>query len=44
MTTIYQDVVEIFTSIGMNIIVAAGFIVDFPKEIRDEYKDITLDV
>jgi hypothetical protein len=29
MTTIYQDVVEIFTSIGMNIIVAAGFIVDF---------------
>ena len=29
MTTVYQDITEIFTSIGMNIIVAAGFIVDF---------------
>jgi hypothetical protein len=29
MTTIYQDVVEIWTSIGMNLIVAAGFIHDF---------------
>jgi hypothetical protein len=29
MTTIYQDIIEIWTSIGMNLIVAAGFIVDF---------------
>jgi hypothetical protein len=29
MTTIYQDITEILTSIGMNLIVAAGFIHDF---------------
>ena len=29
MTTVYQDIMEIWASIGMNIIVAAGFIHDF---------------
>jgi hypothetical protein len=29
MTTVYQDIHEIVVSLGMNIIVAAGFIHDF---------------
>jgi hypothetical protein len=29
MTTVYADIHEILMSFGMNIIVAAGFIVDF---------------
>jgi hypothetical protein len=29
MTSIYQDIHEILASLGMNIIVAAGFIIDF---------------
>jgi hypothetical protein len=29
MTTVYQDIHEIIVSLGMNIIVAAGFIHDF---------------
>jgi hypothetical protein len=29
MTTIYQDIHEILMSLGMNLIVAAGFIADF---------------
>ena len=29
MTTVYADIVEILASIGMNLIVAAGFIHDF---------------
>ena len=29
MTTMYQDVIEIVASLGMNIVVAAGFIHDF---------------
>jgi len=29
MTTVYQDIHEIIVSMGMNIIVAAGFIHDF---------------
>ena len=29
MTTVYADIVEILASVGMNLIVAAGFIHDF---------------
>ena len=29
MTTVYQDIHEILMSLGMNLIVAAGFIADF---------------
>jgi hypothetical protein len=29
MTTVYADVIEVMSSIGMNIIVAVGFIIDF---------------
>jgi len=29
MTTIYEDVVEIIVSCGMNLIVATGFIIDY---------------
>ena len=28
MTTIYEDITEILTSCGMNLIVAAGFVID----------------
>jgi hypothetical protein len=31
MTTVYQDIHEIIMSLGMNIIVAIGFIVDYKK-------------
>jgi hypothetical protein len=29
MTTVYADVIEILSSVGMNIIVAAGFIIEY---------------
>ncbi len=32
MTTIYADIHEIIMSIGMNIIVAAGFIIDYKEQ------------
>lgn len=31
MTTVYQDIHEVIMSMGMNIIVAIGFIVDYKK-------------
>lgn len=31
MTTVYQDIHEVIMSIGMNIIVAVGFIIDYKK-------------
>jgi hypothetical protein len=29
MTSVYADIVEIISSVGMNVIVAAGFIIDY---------------
>jgi hypothetical protein len=31
MTTIYEDIIEILCSLGMNIIVLIGFILDYKK-------------
>lgn len=36
MTTIYADIVEIIASMGMNIIVAAGFIIDYLEQRKNE--------
>jgi hypothetical protein len=36
MTTVYQDIHEIIMSLGMNIIVAIGFIVDYKKSKENE--------
>ena len=32
MTTIYEDIYEIIVSCGMNLIVAAGFIIDYLEQ------------
>ena len=32
MTTVYQDIHEVIMSMGMNIIVAAGFVIDYKKQ------------
>lgn len=32
MTTMYEDVVEIVASLGMNLIVATGFIIDYLEQ------------
>lgn len=37
MTTVYEDIVEVIASCSMNIIVAAGFIIDY-LEKRDGSK------
>lgn len=29
MTNVYEDIIEIITSLGMNILVAVGFIIDY---------------
>ena len=34
MTTVYSDITEILASIGMNIIVAIGFIIDYKQSTR----------
>jgi hypothetical protein len=34
MTSVYDDVVEIVASVGMNIIVAIGFIIDYKQSTR----------
>jgi len=34
MTSVYDDVVEIVASIGMNIIVAIGFIIDYKQSTK----------
>lgn len=36
MTTVYGDIKEIIMSIGMNIIVAAGFIIDYKEQNKDK--------
>jgi hypothetical protein len=35
MTTVYQDIHEVIMSMGMNIIVAVGFIIDYKKQKDD---------
>lgn len=34
MTTIYQDIIEIIASFGMNILVAVGFIISYLDEVK----------
>ena len=34
MTNMYDDIVEILSSFGMNIIVAVGFIIDYREQIK----------
>lgn len=36
MTTVYADLTEIISSVGMNIIVVAGIIVDYRDKKRDD--------
>ena len=35
MTTVYQDIHEVIMSMGMNIIVAVGFIIDYKNQKND---------
>jgi hypothetical protein len=39
MTTVYEDIHEIVMSMGMNIIVIAGIIVDYNDKKRDSERD-----
>jgi hypothetical protein len=39
MTTIYADITEILSSLGMNIIVILGIIVDYRDKKRDSEKE-----
>ena len=34
MSTIYDDIVEILASVGMNLIVAIGFFIDYREQIK----------
>lgn len=34
MSTIYDDIVEILLSVGMNLIVAIGFFIDYREQIK----------
>lgn len=34
MTSVYEDVTEIVTSIGLNIVVAIGFIIDYKQSTK----------
>lgn len=34
MTSVYEDITEIVTSIGLNIVVAIGFIIDYKQSTR----------
>lgn len=36
MTTVYDDVIEIIVSCGMNIIVATGFIIDYLDQRKNK--------
>lgn len=36
MTTVYEDITEIISSVGMNIIVVVGIIVDYRDKKRDD--------
>jgi hypothetical protein len=35
MTTMYEDIVEIVASLGMNLIVATGFVIDYIETRRN---------
>jgi hypothetical protein len=39
MTTVYADVIEILSSVGMNIIVAAGFIIEYLEAKKQKLKN-----
>jgi len=39
MTTVYQDIHEIIMSLGMNILVALGFVIDYKKSKNDLQRD-----
>jgi hypothetical protein len=32
MTTIYEDITEVVASLGMNVIVAVGFVLEYKKQ------------
>lgn len=34
MTSVYEDIIEIVASVGMNIIVAIGFIIDYKQSTK----------
>lgn len=34
MTSVYEDITEIVTSIGLNIVVAIGFIIDYKQSTK----------
>jgi len=34
MTSVYEDIIEILASVGMNIIVAIGFIIDYKQSTK----------
>lgn len=34
MTTVYEDITEVVASIGMNVIVAIGFIIDYKQSTK----------
>jgi len=36
MTTVYEDITEIISSVGMNIIVILGIVVDYRDKKRDD--------
>ena len=36
MTTVYQDIHELIMSMGMNIIVAIGFFLDYKQQTKDK--------
>jgi len=39
MTTVYADIHEIIMSMGMNIIVAIGFIIDYKETRKNDYNN-----
>lgn len=41
MTTVYQDIVEILASLGMNIIVLIGFILDYKQNKKNHDRKTT---
>lgn len=40
MTTVYEDVTEILASVGMNLIVATGFIIDYLEQRKNGKQSI----
>ena len=41
MTTVYQDIMEIIASFGMNIIVAIGFWINYKEDKKNDYGKIS---